>query len=165
MRVGRHAAVALGVLRNQGGFTFVWVLMALAVFSVGLAVVGPSWSDEARRGKERDLLKIGALYAKAIADYRFASPGSVKSYPPKLESLLFDDRMVSTVRHLRKLYVDPLDPSRPWGVVLGPDGTVRGVYSRGESTPINGEPIDLGFLMLPAALRYSDWKFVPKLPE
>ena len=111
------------------------------------------------------MLRVGGLYAKAIAAYRLASPGSLKSYPSTLESLLVDDRMVSTTRHLRKLYADPLDPSRPWGVVRGPDGTVRGIYSRTEAKPLIDAPVELGVLTLPAAQRYSDWKFVPKVPE
>ena len=151
--------------RGQRGFTFVWVLMAVAIFSVGLAVIGPKWSDDARRDKERELLRIGAKYAKAIAAYRAASPGSVKNYPPKLESLLSDERMVSMTRYLRKLYADPLDPARPWGVVRGPDGSVRGVYSQADAVPLNTEAIDLGVLALPPAQRYSDWKFVPKIAE
>ena len=166
MRAGRpHARSVPAFLQTQRGFTFVWVLMALAIFSAGLAVVGPRWSDDARRDKERELLMIGAMYAGAIAAYRVASPGSLKRYPPKLESLLDDDRMVSTVRHIRKLYADPLDPGRPWGLVLGDDGTVRGVYSQAESKPMNDGRIELGLLTLPAAQRYSDWKFVPKVSE
>lgn len=151
--------------KAQQGFTFVWVLMAVAIFSVGLAVIGPKWSDDAKRDKERELLKVGAMYAKAIAAYRAASPGSVKTYPPKLESLLSDERMVSMSRYLRKLYVDPVDPSRPWGVVLGPDGTIRGVYSQADAVPLNNEAIDLGIVTLPPAQRYADWKFVPKILE
>jgi len=150
---------------EQRGFTFVWVLMALAVFSLGLALIGPRWSDDARRERERELLRVGNLYAQAIAAFRAATPGSIKSYPPKLESLVIDDRMLSTVRYLRKLYPDPVDPSRPWGIVLGPDGTVRGVYSQSDAAPMNTEAIELDSLKLPAARRYSDWKFVPKAPE
>ena len=166
MRAGETAHAGCSRARTaQQGFTFVWVLMAVAIFSLGLAVIGPRWSDDARRDKERELLKIGTMYAKAIADYRAASPGSVKNYPPKLESLLSDERMVSMTRYLRKLYADPLDPSRSWGVVLGPDGTVRGVYSLADAAPLNNEAIDLGVLALPPAQRYSDWKFVPKIPE
>ena len=166
MRAGSlHCCLLAPRERRQQGFTFVWVLMALALFSLGLAVIGPRWSDDARRDKERELLRIGAMYAKAIEAYRLASPGSIKRYPAKLENLLSDDRMVSTTRHLRKLYVDPLDPAKPWGVVLAADGTVRGVFSQGDGTPLNTEPIDLGVLVLPAAQRYSDWKFIPKAPQ
>jgi type II secretory pathway pseudopilin PulG len=167
MRAGSRAACG-GVRfggHSQRGFTFVWALMAIAIFALGLAVIGPRWSDDAKRDKERELLKIGAMYARAIAAYRTASPGSVKNYPPKLESLLSDERMVSMTRYLRKLYADPLDSARPWGVVLGDDGTVRGIYSQVQATPLNTEAIDLGVLALPPAQRYSDWKFVPKITE
>ena len=144
------------------GFTYVWMLAAIAVLSAGLAVIGPSWADQARRERERDLLRIGAMYATAIAGYRAASPGSLKQYPATLEDLLADPRMVGTVRYMRRLYADPLDPSRPWGVVRDPAGRVQGVYSQSEAEPFRIEALDLGSTSLPAARRYSDWKFVAK---
>lgn len=154
MRAGRS---------SQRGFTYVWVLAAIAMLSLGLAVVGPRWADQARREREQELLRIGSLYAKAITAYYLASPGSQKLYPSKLDDLLADSRMVGTVRHLRKLYPDPLDPSRPWGVVLGADGRVRGVYSQSPDEPMRIEMLDVGEVQLPAARRYSDWKFVAKV--
>lgn len=154
-----------GERTRQAGFTLVWVLMALAVFSVAMAVVGPRWADDVRRDRERELLRVGGLYARAIASFHATSPGSAKGYPPTLKSLLADDRMVGDVRHLRRLYADPIEPSRPWGVVTGSDGTVRGVYSQAETAPMSSEPIDLGNVRLPAAQKYSDWKFVPKVPQ
>lgn len=147
------------------GFSYVWMLAAIAVLSAGLAVIGPSWADQARRERERELLRIGALYAKAIADYRAASPGSLKQYPLKLEDLLADTRMVGTVRYLRKLYGDPLDPPRPWGVVVDSTGRVQGIYSRSDAEPLRTEALDLGSTSLPAARRYSDWKFIAKAPS
>ena len=132
------------------------------MLSLGLAIVGPRWADQARRERERDLVQIGSLYARAIAAYYAASPGSLKQYPLKLDDLLADSRMVGTVRHLRKLYPDPLDPSRRWGTVLGTDGRVRGVYSQSTDEPLRIESLDAGAVELPAARRYSDWKFVAK---
>lgn len=139
------------------------MLAALAILSAGLAAIGPSWADQARRERERDLMRIGALYAQAIASYRAASPGISKQFPQRLDDLLADARMIGTVRHLRKLYADPLDPSRPWGIVLDPTGRVQGVYSQNAETPLRVEAIDLGSVVLPAAQRYSDWKFIAKL--
>lgn len=165
MQAGRHLGRSWGLRARQGGFAFVWVLMTLAIFSLGMAIVGPRWSDDALRDRERELVRVGSLYAQAIAAYRAASPGSIKTYPAKLENLTSDDRMVSMTRHLRKLYVDPLDPGRPWGLVRGADGTIRGVYSQADGKPMNIERVDLGWLALPAAQRYADWKFVPKMPE
>lgn len=165
--MGRHMRVGdiggglrQGSASAQAGFTYVWLLAAIAILSTGLAAIGPSWSDQVRREREQDLLRVGALYAKAIAAYRVASPGSQKMYPLTLDDLLMDSRMVGTVRHLRKLYPDPLDPERAWGLVLGPDGRVRGVFSQSTDAPLRTEALELASASLPAARRYSDWKFV-----
>jgi len=156
MRSGDHSCRA-----RTRGFTFVWVLAALAVFSLGLAAVGPMWADQARREREQDLLRIGGLYAQAIASYYAASPGSLKQYPSDLNSLLTDTRFVGVRRHLRRLYPDPLDPTSPWGLVTDQEGRIRGVYSRSGATPFRQQAVDVGTATLAPAQHYSDWKFVP----
>jgi len=149
--------------RSEQGFTYVWVLMTLAVLSVGLAALGPAWSDTVQREREADLIRIGTLYAQAIARYRDMSPGSAKTYPPTLEALLSDEaRFVGLQRHLRRLYPDPMNPHKPWGLVRGPDGSIRGVYSTSDKAPFRREPMDLGAVQLPAAQHYFDWRFVPQ---
>lgn len=148
---------------GERGFTYVWVMALIAVLGIGLAALGPLWSDDARRERERELLRVGQLYAQAIARYHQASPGSVKRYPPSLEHLVLDTRFVGTMRHLRRLYADPLDPSRPWGLLRAPDGGVRGVYSQSDQPPLRTEALDLGVTQLPAAQKYSDWQFVAKV--
>ena len=162
MRSGSRPS-ALGVRSvRRGGFTYVWMLAALALLSIGLAAIGERWSDQAKREREGDLLRVGAVYAKAIATYYAASPGSLRQYPPELKNLTEDGRMVGTKRHIRKLYADPLDPSRPWGVMRAPDGGVLGVYSQSDGQPLRTAPVDIGVAVLPSASRYSDWKFAPK---
>lgn len=151
--------------RDPPGFTYVWMLAALAVFSLGLAVVGPRWADDVQRTREQELLRIGALYAKAIAAYRAASPGSLKQYPAELDNLLIDQRMVGTLRHLRQLYPDPFDPARPWGLVYGADGSIRGIYSQSTQQPLRSVPVELDEVSLPAARQYSDWKFIPRTSQ
>ncbi len=155
-RSGMHA---------QYGFTYVWVLAALALLSIGLALVGERWSDQVKRERERELLRVGALYANAIGTYYAAAPGSLKQYPRDLKSLVDDRRMVGTSRHIRKLYADPIDPSRPWGLVTGEDGGIMGIYSQSDEQPLRTEPLDLGVAVLPAAHQYSEWKFVPKAAQ
>ena len=88
----------------------------------------------------------------------------MKQYPLRLNDLLADTRMVGTVRYLRKLYADPLDPARPWGLVLDGTGRVQGIYSQSVEAPLRVEALDLGSATLPAAQRYSDWKFIAKVP-
>ena len=147
----------------QRGFTYIWAMAAVAILGLGLAAIGPTWADAARREREQDLLRIGQLYAQAIGSYYRSSPGSEKRYPPSLDALLLDTRFVGTYRHLRRLYADPLKPGQAWGVLRGADGSVRGVYSLSMDEPMRREALDLGVVVLPAARRYSEWQFVPKV--
>lgn len=148
--------------RRAAGFSYVWVLGALATLSIGMAALGPAWSEYSKRQREQELLRVGAIYANAISSYYADSPGSLRTYPPSLESLLVDSRYIATRRHIRKLYADPLNPARPWGILTAPDGGVRGVYSQSNEVPFARTEIDLGVAVLPAARSYSEWKFTPK---
>ena len=68
------------------------------------------------------------------------------------------------VRHLRKLYRDPITGEEEWGLVEAPGGGVMGVYSRSEDAPVksgNFSPKNQEFNDQP---RYSDWKFVHSPP-
>ena len=147
--------------RPQAGFSYVWVLCALALAAAALAQVGPWWSMAQQREREAELIRIGTAYAEAIARYEQLSPGSLKKYPSSLDALLLDTRFIGTSRHLRKAYTDPMNPGQPFGIVRGDDGTIRGVFSTSSAQPLRREPLDLGMLVLPAASRYSDWRFIP----
>ena len=149
-------------IASQRGFTYITMMTVVALLGIGLAALGPMWADDAQRQREQELLRVGALYASAIAAYREVSPGSLKRYPPNLESLVLDTRFVGTRRHLRKLYADPLLPSRPWGLLRDADGGVRGVFSEDDRVPLLRASLDVGVRRLPAAQRYADWKFMPK---
>jgi type II secretory pathway pseudopilin PulG len=155
MRAGRQG--------TQRGFSYVAVLALVALMGIGLAAIGPLWAEEARRDREDELLHIGRLYAEAIARYQKASPGSARRYPPTLDALLMDTRFVGTVRHLRTLYPDPLEPARPWGLVRDAEGGIRGVFSQSEAPPLRTVPIVVGTVTLAPAARYSEWHFVARI--
>lgn len=146
------------------GYALLGALLVLALVSLGLAVAGPIWSQQAQRDREQELLRIGLLYAQALASYRQASPGSTKQYPDTLDALLLDTRFVGTRRHLRKLYQDPINPGKPWGRVHDADGRITGVYSLSQAAPLAERPIQFGNSALPADAKYSDWKFVATPP-
>lgn len=148
---------------SQQGFTYVAVLAAIVLMSLALAAIGPQWAQDAQREREKELIRVGTLYAMAIDKYHRSSPGSVRQFPPTLEALLEDRRLVGTHRHLRKLYADPMDPARPWGLMRAPDGGVRGVFSTSQLPPLRTQTLDLGLLTLPAARSYEEWKFTPNL--
>jgi len=147
---------------GSGGFTIVSLLVVLAVCLTGLAVARPMWSQQVKREREQELLRVGALYARAIASYRNASPGSLKQNPPTLQALLVDTRFIGLRRHLRTLYPDPIDPRQPWGLVLDADQRVAGVYSQSAEAPVAEAAVDLGDIALAPARHYADWRFTLK---
>jgi len=153
MRVGKR--------RAESGYTFVAVLIALALIMLGLSIAGPLWSQQIRREREQELLRIGSLYADAIARYHDTSPGSLKQYPVELHSLLLDTRFVGVQRHLRQLYTDPVSPGQAWATVQDTEGRIIGVYSRSGDTPLgSGTRMNPEFA---SAKHYSDWKFIAKV--
>jgi type II secretory pathway pseudopilin PulG len=149
----------------QRGFAYVMLLAAVALIGLGLAVVGPRWAEAEQREQERMLLKVGELYAQAIASYYLASPGSTRRYPPDLQSLVLDTRFVGVKRHLRRLYTDPLNPHRPWGIVRAPDGGIQGIYSQDSRQPRRVVGLQTAWLNLPPARAYAEWLFVPRMPS
>jgi type II secretory pathway pseudopilin PulG len=157
MRPGRTAAPR----PPESGFTFVALLVVVFVIALGLGVAAPTWSQQDKRERERELMRVGVLYAHALADFRESAPGSLKTYPKSLDELVLDARFLGVRRHLRRLYPDPLDPARPWGVVKDIDGYIVAVYSQSADEPVATGPVVLGDIVLASARRYSDWKFSP----
>lgn len=149
-------------VQRARGFTYVWVLAAIALLSLGLAQVGPLWSIQNQRVREAELIRVGTLYAHALAQYRQGSPGSLKQYPTNLDDLLIDGRYGGTQRYLRKLYPDPMVSGRPFELVKDDEGRITGVFSASVEAPLRKEPLDLGVVRLPAARRYSEWVFSPE---
>jgi type II secretory pathway pseudopilin PulG len=147
---------------RSAGFTYPVLLVAVAILGLGLAKLGPLWDESARRDREQELLRVGELYAQALADARKDSPGGEGAYPARLEDLLLDTRFVGTRRHLRRLYPDPLQPGRPWGLVRDARGAIIGVYSQDLRQPMALVALERGPVSLPAANRYSDWIFAPR---
>lgn len=145
--------------RRGDGFTYVAVLFALAIFGVGLAAIGESWSAAAYREREDALLRVGAAYQRAISRYYRQSPGAVKSYPYRLSDLTEDPRMVGVVRHLRAVYPDPISGTLDWGVIAAPGGGIAGVYSKSEKVPLRKVPTS-ALTAVVTGSRYADWKFV-----
>ena len=151
---------------RQAGFTYIAVLIAIAVAGAGLAAVGELASHAAQRDKEGQLLAIGGEMRQAIGAFYERSPGEAKRYPRDLDELLEDKRQLVPQRYLRRIYPDPLTGKPEWGVVEAPSGGIMGVYSTSEREPVrtgNFRPEDESFAQ---ARRYSEWKFVyaPKEP-
>ena len=147
-------------IRSQEGFTYIGVLLAVALIGTQLALAGVVWSFAQARQSEQELLFVGKQFRTAITQYYFNPKGSQKEYPRRLEDLIKDPRYPGTVRHLRKIYADPITGKVQWGLITIPGGSIVGVYSLSDKAPIktgNFLPEDKIF---ENKQRYSDWKFV-----
>src|SRR5262245_5068304 len=152
---GRRASA-----RTSLGFTYLGILIVVAVMGAGMAAYGTIASHAAQREKEAELLFRGDQYRQAIASYYRKE----QRYPMALTDLLEDKRYPMPVRHLRRLYVDPITGSADWGVVDAPGGGVMGVFSRSEAEPVKNGNFSLRNQEFAKAKQYVDWKFVHSPP-
>ena len=150
-------------LLRQAGFTYLTVMFIIAILLGGLAIVGETWETSARREKEAELLFIGNQYRRAIGLYYLATPGPNKMYPRQIEDLLKDPRQPGTVRHLRKLFPDPLT-GKPFVVIKGADGGVQGVASTSDEAPLKVANFRVRDAIFEGAQKYSEWKFIHTPP-
>jgi type II secretory pathway pseudopilin PulG len=145
---------------GMGGFTYVGLLIAIAVIGIGLGAVGPVSHTLQLREKERELLFVGDQFRRAIGLYYERSPGGLRQYPKKLDDLLRDERYPGVQRYLRRIYVDPLTSGKEWGLVEVPGVGIMGVYSRSELKPVKAANFPPLYDAFAAAEKHSDWKFV-----
>jgi type II secretory pathway pseudopilin PulG len=152
-----------GALLRQAGFTYLTVMFIVAILLGGLAIVGETWETSARREKEVELLFIGNQYRRAIGLYYLATPGPNKMYPRQIEDLLKDPRQPGTVRHLRKLFPDPIT-GKPFVVIKGADGGVQGVASASDDPPLKVANFRVRDAVFEGGQKYSEWKFIHTPP-
>jgi len=148
---------------RQVGFTYLTVMFIIAILLGGLAIVGETWETSARREKEAELLFIGNQYRRAIGLYYLATPGPNKMYPRQIEDLLKDPRQPGTMRHLRKLFPDPMT-GKEFVVIKGADGGVQGVASSSELAPLKVANFRVRDAIFEGAQKYSEWKFIHTPP-
>jgi type II secretory pathway pseudopilin PulG len=142
---------------RQRGFGYLMVLFAIAAIGIGLASTGEVWSASAQRERETQLLFVGQQFRLALASYRDRSPPGTPTAPTTLAELLEDRRFPMPVRHLRRLWPDPMSGTTDWGLVVA-GGRIVGVHSRDER-----EPLRTAFAErdadLAGAAAYSLWVF------
>lgn len=144
--------------RRPRGYTYLGVLIAVALAGVALVGTAQLWSTASRREKEAELLFIGDEFRRAIAMYYDSSPGA-KQFPKSLEELLQDKRYPVVRRYLRRNYADPMTGRPDWGIVKGPGDTIMGVYSTSAREPLKRANFPPDYSAFERAERYSDWRF------
>lgn len=145
--------------RNCKGYTLLALLFLIAGFGIAMAALGTLWHTHVQREKEAELLFVGDQYRLAIEHYYRLTPGTAKHYPPSLEVLLLDPRFPTTVRHLRRLYRDPITGNLEWGLVKTPDGGISGVHSLSEKEPRKKVGFSAAQADFEGKDKYADWIF------
>ena len=145
-------------LLPQRGFTYLGMLLIVALMGFGLAAFGELYSHASQREKERELLFIGNQFREAIGSYYNRSPGA-KVYPKKLDDLVEDKRFPMPQHHLRRVYSDPMTGKAEWALVEAPGGGFMGVHSLSEETPIKSADFSAKDAALADAENYTKWMF------
>lgn len=144
---------------GQHGVVLLALLLALALFALGLMNTVDVWRMSRQRDREKELLFVGDQYRQAIRRYYSAAPrGGQRGYPTSLEVLLEDDRFPTPVHHLRRAYPDPITGKPEWGLLKAGDRIV-GVYSLSEAAPIKQAGFSPGHQAFKDAASYKDWVF------
>jgi type II secretory pathway pseudopilin PulG len=164
---GRHSrrVCSISPQTASGGFTFIGLLMIVALMGIALLAVGEVWSYAQKREREQQLLFVGGQFRQAIKLYYVHTPvaSKLQPYPMSLEDLLKDPRYPSTQRYLRKMYLDPISNSEDWGVLKTQNGGIFGVYSLSQEKPIKQNNFIAAYDDFKDKTTYSDWafKYVP----
>lgn len=146
------------LINKQQGFTYIGLLIVIAIAGIGLATIGELWQTEMQREREKELLFIGKEYKQALKSYQENTHGGIRQLPNKLEDLLLDNRYPNIKHHIRKLYADPMTGKANWGLDMQ-QGGISGIYSISEKKPLKKFGFDPNNNTFADAKKYSDWKF------
>src|SRR5882724_4645297 len=135
--------------KRERGFTYLGILLAIALLGIGLVGATEVWVTTARRHRMEQLEWIGVQFTQAIGSYYDASTGSVKIYPDTLQELLEDHRYLTLRRHLRVIYANPFTGKADWEIIRAADGRVRGIRA---SIPTDTGTTSREFVYLPPVM-------------
>lgn len=148
---------------KSSGFSYLAMLLLIAVLSVALTKTYERTDTIAKREKEKELFFVGNQYKQAIMNYYNQSPGGFKELPKSIDDLLRDARFVETKRHLRRRFMDPITGEH-FSVMLDENKRIKGVASTSSAEILQMALFGEGALTVPAASKpiariYSDVKF------
>ncbi|MDO8251739.1 MAG: type II secretion system protein [Rhodoferax sp.] len=145
--------------RHDRGVMLLALLIGLALSGIALMGAVDVWTLQRQREREQQLLYTGDQYRQAIRRYYYAAPpGTPRTLPVRLELLLEDDRYPIPVRHLRRLYPDPITGRAEWGQLRAGD-RIAGVYSLSEARPVKQAGFSAADENFTGRSRYKEWVF------
>lgn len=143
----------------ERGAALLTVLVLVVLVGLAGSMAGQALGALMQREREAELLWRGQQYRQAIASFYNVRHGAQQMYPAKLEDLLKDPRFPGTVRHLRRLYPDPMT-GKEWELVRDPAEKLIGVRSTSQLTPFQQAGFPEGLEDLEGKTAYSEWEFV-----
>jgi type II secretory pathway pseudopilin PulG len=150
----------LAAQQAQRGFTYLGLLLFVALIGAGLAMAGELWSVQSQREREEDLLFAGRQIRSAVQSFYDGAPGGQqRRLPVNLQELLDDRRWQAPRRHLRRLYVDPLTGAPDWLLVKGAAGGIVGVRSRATTRPFKRTGFEPDEESFEGAASVGQWVF------
>lgn len=144
---------------SQRGFSYLFVLMLIATIGLGLASAGSLWQTDARRAREADLLFVGDQYRQAIRSYYELDPGQPR-LPQTLDDLTGDNRRPTPVRHLRRIYRDPMTGGQLVLIRAPETQGILGVHSAASAAPLKIAGFAAENETFTNAPSYREWRFV-----
>lgn len=148
---------------RQTGLVLLAVLIFLLLTTLGASAMVELQRTHTQRAKETELLFVGDQYRRAIKSYYSSVPaGKSQSLPRSLDDLLEDARFPMPVRHLRRLYPDPMTGETDWVLVQGAGG-ILGVHSRSTLNVFKRRDFPVQYRDFQDKETYAEWVFVASL--
>jgi type II secretory pathway pseudopilin PulG len=147
----------------QRGTVLLTLLFMVVLLGLSAGLAGQALKDYVQREREEELLWRGLQYRQAIASYVNAK-GAASPFPAKLEDLLKDPRSPGVVKHLRRLYDDPMT-GQPWEPVKDANNRISGVRSTSPLRPFRQKNFPEGMEDFEDKNSYQEWQFVYVPPK
>jgi type II secretory pathway pseudopilin PulG len=149
----------------QGGYAYLALMILIAIIGLTAAASAQLGAVYQRRMAEEQLLVIGGEFQRALLSYSVATPLGVATQPRTFDDLLRDQRYPSVMRHLRKVYADPMTGKADWVLVKSPDGqTIAGIHSASNGHPIQIAHFPADFEGFDKKKSYQEWVFIARVP-
>jgi len=144
---------------DQRGSVLLALLVMIVVLGLTASMAGQSLQAIMQREREEELLWRGLQYRRALAGYQNFKHGAQQMYPSSLDDLLKDPRSATRVRHLRRLYNDPMT-GEEWEIIKDPAERIIGVHSSSDLEPFKQSGFPEGLEGFEGKTSYRDWQFV-----
>lgn len=149
-----------GHAMQQGGVVLLAALIFLIITTLGASALIDLQRTHSQRAKEAELLFVGDQFRRAIKSYYSSiPPGKSRALPRSLDDLLEDPRFSMPVRHLRRLYLDPMTGQADWVLIQGAGG-ILGVHSRSTVSTFKKRDFPIQYREFQDKETYADWVFV-----